>query len=405
MKNLRTKLLWIIAASLVALGLAYGLRPAPVAVEVACVQRGSLDVTVDEDGETRIREKYVVSAPVGGRLLRLQLQAGDEVEQGQTELVRIEPNHAALLDARTQAESDASLRAAEAAAKQAAVSLQRAEDALKLAENDYQRGSGLAPTKAISPAEFDQIRHARRLAMADVRSAEAAVKVSFFELQHAKAAAARYDVNQQDEETAFRLVSPINGRVLRVFQKNAGVVAAGTPLLELGDPQDLEINVDVLSTSAVRIKTGDLVYLEHWGGEESLTGVVRLVEPSAFLRVSALGIEEKRVNVIADFVDPWQLRSRLGDGFRVEARIVVATTADDSLKIPTGALVRDERDWFVFRVVDGIAERRTVTIGETNGVETEVVDGLREGDYVVIHPSEKIQPGIHVTAQPLSQRQ
>ncbi len=398
MKRAVTKLPWMLAMIALAALMIYGFWPQPIEVDVAQVTRGSLEVTVNDDGETRIREKYVVSAPLAGKMLRIQLDAGDVVEQGATELARIEPSDPELLDARTQAASEARLRASEASLQQAEATLMRSKEALELADHEYERAKRSLPKQAISRADFDAAEHRQHIASADVRSAEFGVKVAEFELEHARAAASRYDTSEQgNSHTPFLLVSPIDGKVLRVFQEDGGVVAPGTPLLELGDPQDLELEIDVLSSDAVRIQPGDKLYIEHWGGPQSLTAVVRIVEPSAFLKISALGVEEKRVNIIADFVDPWSDRKTLGDGFRIEARIVVESTADDALKVPTGTLFREGNSWKVYRIVNGVAGLCTVEIGETNGLETEIVRGLSEGDDVVLHPTDKVRDGVGVT--------
>lgn len=397
MKGAKTKLPWILGVIVLAAALLYGFWPEPVEVDLGQVTRGSLTVTVNDDGETRIREKYVVSAPVGGRLLRVQLHAGDPVKRGITELVYIEPGSPPLLDARTQAECEARLHASEAALQQAEAALQRDKEALELAEHEYQRAQELIPTNAISRSQFDTAEHRQRIAHANVLSAEFAVKVAAFELEHARAAAARYDAESLSKPTPFRLISPVDGRVLRVFHEDAGVVSPQTHLLEMGDPQDLELVIDVLSSDAVRIQPGNEVFIDHWGGKEPLAAVVRTVEPSAFLKVSALGVEEKRVNVIADFVDPWSRRSTLGDGFRVEARIVVASTSGEALKVPAGTLFREGDSWKVFRVVGGIAQLRPVEIGKTNGLETEITRGLSEGDIVVLHPTNEVRDHVRVS--------
>ncbi len=326
-KRTMTKLPWLLTIAILAVMLVYGFWPERVGVDLSAVTRGSLEVTVNDEGETRIREKYVVSTPISGKLLRLQLHVGDVVEQNVTELAYIRPNDPTLHDARMQAEFEALMQASEAASQQADATLARANETLELAQHDYDRSQRLLDKNAISQADFDSAEHGLRIAEADVRSAEFGVKVAAFELNHARAAAGRYDVSDgESAQNALRLISPINGQVLRVFLEDAGAVAAATPLIELGDPQDLEIEIDVLSSDAVKIHPGDKVYLEHWGGDTTLEGVVRIVEPSAFLKVSALGVEEKRVNVIADFAGPRSFRSKLGDGFRIEARIVVVST-------------------------------------------------------------------------------
>lgn len=400
MRRFRTKIPWLLAVLVVAVTLVYGFLPEPVSVDLVQVQRGLLEVTVNDDGETRIREKYIVSAPVSGKLLRVQLHAGDVVEQGVTELARIEPNAPTLLDARTQAECEARLQASKAALERAVATYDRASEQLELSDHEYERARKLFEKRAISQSQFDSAEHSQRIAKADVRTAEHGIKVAEFELEHARAAASRYSATKQNGSSgsgeSFRLISPISGRVLRVFQEDAGTVAAAAPLLELGDASDLEIEIDVLSTDAVSVKPGNRVYVEHWGGSQSLEGVVRVVEPSAFLKVSALGVEEKRVNVIADFVDPWTCRQTLGDGFRIEARIVVASSPEDSLLVPAGTLFREQKSWHVYRVEDGVAKLCPVTVGETNGLQTEIKAGLYAGDILILHPTNKVRAGVNV---------
>ncbi len=397
MKRPLTKLPWLLAILTVGAGLLYGFWPEPIEVDLVTVTRGSLDVTVDDDGETRIREKYIVSSPVSGKLLRVQLHAGDSVEQGATELARIEPNDPTLLDARTQAECEARLRASEAAFEQAKATLSRANEALELADHEYDRAKQLVGKNALSASQFDAMEHRQHIAKADVRTAEFGANVAMFELEHARAAAARYDENTDGGSlTPFKLVSPVNGKVLRVFLEDAGVVAVATPILEVGDPRDLEIEIDVLSSDAVKIAPGDPVYIEHWGGSQMLKGVVRIVEPSAFLKVSALGVEEKRVNVIADFADAWDCRKTLGDGFRIEARIVIASTPHDGLVVPAGSLFRGQGEWYVYRVVNDVVDLCRVEVGESNGLETEVTAGLSEGDEVVLHATNSVQAGVRI---------
>ncbi len=281
---------------------------------------------------------------------------------------------------------------------QADAVLRRSAEAFELTEHQYARAKELIAQRAISHDEFDAAEHRQRISQADQNSATFAVKVAQYELEIAKAALARFDPNSTSHSSRepIQLVSPIDGQVLRVFQENASVVTPGTELVELGNPSDLEIKIEVLSTDAVRIKPGNKVYIEHWGGPHPLEAVVRTVEPSAFLKVSALGVEEKRVNVIADFIDSASQRETLGDGFRIEARIIAASTSEDALKVDSGSLFRDADAWFVYRVVDGIAERCNVEPGQTNGFETEIKRGLSVGEFVILHPTSKVRHGIRV---------
>ncbi len=398
MKRLLRRIPVFVVSLLIVVLLVYGFWPTRLPVDVVTVIRGSFDVTVDDDGETQIREKYKVSAPVTGKLARTELHAGDAVEQDVTVLARIEPTDPELLDARTQAESEARVHAAQAACDQADARLNHAKEQFELAGHEYDRAKSLIPSRAISQAEFDRAEHAFRIAAADVRSAEFAVKLADFELELAQAALIRtQDVPQSDDPPATLVItSPISGRVLRIFREDAGVVTPGVDLLEIGDPDDLEMRIDVLSTDAVGISPAARVLVEHWGGPFTLEGVVRVVEPSAFLKVSALGVEEKRVNVIADFTEPAKHRNKLGDGFRIEARIVVGR-ARDIIKIPAGALFRDGDDWKVFRVHEGRAKLTNVIIGQSNGLETEIVEGLAVDDQVILHPTDNIVSGVRVS--------
>jgi HlyD family secretion protein len=257
---------------------------------------------------------------------------------------------------------------------------------------------------AVSKSELENAEYEYRRASEEQRSMRIQEEIAQFELEQAKAALLRTRPRGDESgNTAangsngwtFTIYSPINGSVLRVLQESAAVVTAGTPLLELGDPLDLEAEIDVLSRDAVKIHPGARVLLEHWGGDEPLVGRVRLVEPSGFTKISTLGVEEQRVYVIVDFVDPPEARQTLGDGFRVEARIVI-DEANDVLKVPTSALFRVGKESAVFQVVDGVAREQIVKIGRQNGLEAEVLSGLAAGDEVVIHPSDQVENGVQV---------
>jgi HlyD family secretion protein len=402
MRNIGSKLFVLLIAAIVVVGLGYAFWPQPVEVDLAKVERGSLQVTVDEDGKTRIREKYVVSAPLVGRLLRIDMEAGDPVEAGKTLLATIEPRDPELLDARTIAQAEARVKGAEAALKkmEPITAQARAAQAFAEAELTRARSAGGAVTKS----ELENAEYENRRTSEEQRSMRIQEEIARFELEQAQAALLRTrprdmvaggDHPNGNGGWTFTIYSPINGTVLRVLQESAAVVNAGTPLLELGDPLDLEAEVDVLSRDAVQVHPGAKVLLEHWGGAKPLLGRVRLVEPSGFTKISTLGVEEQRVNVIVDFVDPPESRKTLGDGFRVEARIVI-DEADDVLKVPTSALFRVGKESAVFKVVDGVVHEQIVKIGRQNGLEAEVVDGLAAGDEVVIHPSDQVEGGVRV---------
>jgi HlyD family secretion protein len=384
------------AAGLVA-ALVYAFRPQPVPVDTEQVTRGQLLITVDEDGRTRIRERYVVSSPLAGRLSRIQLKPGDAVTAGNTILASIEPADPALLDARARAETQARVNAATAAIAQAKSNTQRASAALEAAQADFRRAQALIEKRSISEDEFEEAELQLRTKVEEARSAEHAVRIAQYELDLAQAALLRTDPKAETSGDAWRMEidSPINGRVLRVMQESAGIVTAGTPLMEVGDPQDLEGVVDVLSSDAVKISPGDRVLLEHWGGARPLEGRVRLVEPSGFTKISALGVEEQRVNVIIDFVAPPAERPSLGDAYRVESRVIVDEVAS-ALKVPNSATFRSGDDWAVFVVKGGRAVVQVVKLGRRNEHEAEVLEGLTEGELVIVHPSDKVAAGVAV---------
>lgn len=410
-------LTWLLALMgvglLVLIGLSF--RPQPVEVDLAAVERGDVLVTVDEDGKTRIREKYVVSTPLSGRLLRINMDPGDPVVAGKTLLATIEPRDPELLDARAIAQAEARVRAAESAVKKTEPMLEQARIEQSNAETQLQRIRGA--DIAFTEAEVDEAEARYRSATEDLRGAKYAQEIAEFELEQAEAALVRSRPRDEDSQSPgsnlpetestgenglngwnYNIRSPISGRVLRVFQESSAVVTAGMSLLELGDPSDLEVEIDVLSSDAVKIEPGDRVMLEHWGGDRTLGGRVRLVEPSGFTKISTLGVEEQRVNVIVDLTDPVDARRSLGDGFRVEARIVVAE-AKDVLRIPASALFRPEEGWAVFRVVDGRAVATEVEPGHQNGLEAEIKSGLASGDQVIIHPSDQIADGVAVVSR------
>lgn len=367
------------------------LVPRPIEVDVASVTRGPLLITVDEDGKTRVKERYVVSAPLGGRLSRIRLRAGDPVTADETLLAEIKPTDPQLLDARATAEAEARVNAAAASHRRADAELGRARAAQELATHRYERASRLISSNAISREELDSAEHAARQASEELRAAEFGVKVADFELQLAQAALIRTQpsTSAEHELTTLPIRSPINGQVLRILQESDRVVTPGTELMEIGDLAALEAQVDVLSSDAATIAEGADAWFEHWGGARPLKGRVRRVEPSGFTKVSALGVEEQRVNVLIDFVDPAEDRPTLGDGFRVDAKILV-WKGDPVLKVASGALFRSEGKWSAFVYQDGRARLREVDVGHNNGVEAEVFSGLHEGDVVILYPSDRI---------------
>lgn len=403
MKTKRRIWLLPLIAALLAGGLLYAFAPRPVPVELTRVTRGPMRVTVDDDGRTRIKERYIVSAPLGGQLRRIELRPGDPVVAGKTLIATIEPPAPSLLDPRTRAQLEARLQAADLQAQQAGPRLERVRAAQQLAQSELERATALMEQKAISVRELELAREAARAAAEDLRAAEYGRQIAGYELEQARAALLRSSLRGGAGDHSWELcvTSPIHGRVLRLFHESAAVVTPGASLVELGDPADLEAVVDVLSSDAVRIEPGARVLFEQWGGATPLEGRVRVVEPAGFLKISALGVEEQRVNVIVDFVSPPGARRTLGDAYRVEARIVI-WEAENVLKLPVGALFRSGGEWSVFVARQGRARLTRVEVGHSNGRDFEILRGVAAGDEIVTHPSDKVMDGaaISVRARP-----
>lgn len=390
----RTRIVLAIVGGLVLVALlVIALRPRPVEVDLAVVRLGNLDVHVEEDGRARVKDRYVVAAPSSGTLARLELHAGDEVKPGAV-LARILPLAPMLLDARSKAEAHARVLAASAAQAQARATVDRAAMALTLATQQHVRQKALATAGAITAADLDLASFEERSRTEDLRSARFGAEVATYQLSLAKAAAGRIAAGTTDELTVS---APVGGTVLRIIQESEGALAAGTPLLEVGDPAALEVVVDVLTQDATRVRPGATVALTLWGGDD-LVGHVRTVEPSAFTRLSALGVEEQRVNVVIDLDSPREAWLALGDGWRVEARILVDAVADAAV-VPQSAVFREGDDWAVYRVQDGVARRTSVQIGLRNGLEAQVTTGLQPDDTVVVFPGDRVVDGVAVIAR------
>ncbi len=375
--------LWALLAVFVALALIRAFAPAPVQVDVGEVRRGQLREQVEEDGRSRVRERFEVYAPIGGNLLRIELQPGDHVEVG-SPVARVLPADPALLDVRTRAETQARLAAALARVRQAEATAARARAAHDLARREADRARSLG--ELITRSERDRRLAEERASAQELAGAELAGRAAAAE---ADALRAILGTSGRSPGAEVAIRAPASGVVLRVLRESAGPVAAGTPLLELGDPSSLEIVVDVLSDDADRIEAGAPVILSQLGDGEPRRGTVRRIEPAAFTRVSALGVEEQRVNVLIDLDSP---APELGDGFRVEARIIV-WEGEDVLMVPSSAVFRHGEGWAVFTITDGRAELRPIGLGRRGRGDTQVTRGLNEGDAVVLYPGEQVRDG------------
>ena len=389
----------LIPAAIVLGLLAVALWPATVGVDVAVVSRGPLVVTVDEEGVTRVRERFVVSAPVAGRVLRIELDAGDRVARGQV-VARIRSEAPPLLDARARAEAAAAVASAKAALGGARADEQRANAALLKAERDLGRARDLAASQLVPQNEFDACEAERQVAHETAKAAGFAVGAAVSEVRRAEARLAPSSLDAPGRVVS--VTAPADGVVLKRLRESEAVVPAGDPLVEIGDAASLELVTDVLSTDAVQIAAGARAMVVHWGGEEPLAARVRRIEPAGFMKISALGVEEQRVNVVLDFVDPPAVtRARLGDGYRIEARVVI-WEAPDVLAVPTSALFRHGENWAVYTIDRNRARRIIVTVGHRTNQFAELISGLAEGAAVILHPGDTLADGSRVRPRPSS---
>lgn len=381
-------------AAIVAAGLVIGFMPRAQPVDMAEVTRGALAVTVEEEGKTRVMERYLVSAPVAGFVRRIGLKAGDAVAAGQV-LAVIEPARAVALDPRARAQAQAQVSAARAALAVAEENTRSAAAAAQLAQQERVRAEALRESNFVSEQALDAARSAETRARAVEQAAAHSVRVARFELEMARAAVANVArLRAGGAAEALQVRAPVAGRVLRLLHESEGAVSAAQPLLEIGNPEGLEVEVEVLSTHAVKIAPGSRVILDRWGGQP-LEGRVRVVEPSGFTKISALGVEEQRVRVIVDFASPREAWQPLGDGYRVEARFVLWED-DDVLQLPTSALFRHGEGWAVFAVEGGRARLTPVEIGQRAGLATQVLSGVAAGTVLASHPDEAIGDGTRV---------
>lgn len=388
MRRILKRVLLIAAAAALAVLIAFAFRPRPLAVETARVTRGPLAVTIDEDGETRARERYTLASPVAGQLSRIDLHEGDPVDTS-TPIATITP---LPVDPREKAELEAQIQSAEARQREALRQVARRMDDHAQMQRDLARARELAKDGIISRQSLEQAQTAEAAAAKEVESAEFREKSAAAEVKRAQAGLISLEARSGEKGRTVVVRPPSSGRILRILEKSERVVAAGTPLLVLSNPHRIEVVVDLLSTDAVNVNAGDSAWIENWGGPAPLRGTVRLVEPYGYTKISALGVEEQRVNVIIDFLSSPE---GLGDGFRVDARIVIWECAD-VVKAPVSGLFRTADAWSVFTVEHGRAVRRLVGIGHRNALEAEVTRGLAPDAEVILHPSTEVKEDMRV---------
>ncbi|MGB8168255.1 MAG: HlyD family efflux transporter periplasmic adaptor subunit [Chthoniobacteraceae bacterium] len=371
------------------------LRPRPIDVEFAAVSTGPLTVSVLEEGKTRIRHRYLVSPPVMGFLRRIELRAGDRIVAGETVLARIQPQPASFLDPRARAEAEARVRMSEAAKMQRETQVDRAKAALDLAQKEVVRARELKRSGAIATKDWDTAESQVSVLTRELHTAEFGLQVAEFERVQAEAALMQAKNPGSEVSEPLTILAPVSGFVLNVLEESARILPAGTPIMEVGDPTDLEAEIELLSSDAVGVRPGAEVSIEQWGGDAPLRGKVTVVEPGGYTKVSSLGVEEQRVKVRVDFSDPFPPGITLGDRFRVEARIVT-WHADDVLQIPTGALFRRGGEWMTFAFDGGKARLAKVEIAHNNGIAAEVRSGLKAGQRVILHPPDAVADGASV---------
>ncbi len=401
MKMRPTRLLvWVVIAAVVAL-LVLALRPQPIEADFTKVLRGPLQITLDEEGKTRVRDRYMVSAPVAGRVLRIEHEPGDSVDAGRTVLARFYPSAPQLLDNRARAIAEGRVKAAEATLEKQRVELLRAQAEQRHARVEFERSEKMHADGLLATNQMDSVKLQVETTTELVHAAKTGIKLAQRELETAQASLIQSGSASNSENSIILLRSPINGVILRRLQESEAVIQSGEPLVEVADPDKLEIVSDMLSTDAVQINPGDQVLIEQWGGEKTLQGRVRRIEPYGFTKISALGVEEQRVNVIVDFEDVQQAWEALGDGYRVEVRIVI-WESNNVLKVPTSSLFRNGEQWAVYQPdAEGLVVLQEVKIGQRNAREAQVVEGLQEGATVLAYPSDKITEGIMVVERTL----
>jgi HlyD family secretion protein len=384
------KIGWVVGVVAVVGAIALGFMPSPVLVDTDTVARGSFEVTVREEGKTRVIERYTVSAPVAAYARRVELDVGDGVGEGEV-LLYLEPLRSQVLDPRTRAEAQARVAAADAALSAARQDVDGAEADADFAAAELERLRQLFARGAVAQTVVEQAEATAQRTAARREAARRAVEVAEYDLEAARAAL-RYSDAGDDGGEAIPVRSPVDGNVLAVAHESEGVVSPGEPLLEVGDPSLLEVEVEVLSSDAVKISQGTPVRFERWGGDGDLEGVVRVVEPVGFTKFSALGVEEQRVRVLVDFTSPREQWERLGDQYRVEA-VFIVWRGDDVLNVPSSALFRRGDGWATF-VLDGDhVSLRAVEVGRSSGLRTQVTGGLSEGDVIVVHPDSDLEDG------------
>ena len=393
--EVRRRILIITVSVAVIAALVYGFMPKPAQVDMAEAKKGPMRVTIDEEGKTRVKDRFVVSAPVAGFLRRIELEVGDAIKKGQV-VAELEPLRSSVLDPRSRAEALAAVSAAQATLNAVKEDERSAEASAEYARKNIERQKRLFESGYVAKDTLDQADADAKRTDAGRLSAEARVKAARAELERVRSqlghSAAEGTV---DRERVVTVRAPAAGRLLKIHHESEGVIASGEPIIDIGDPQTIEVKAEVLSADAVKIKSGGAVLFERWGGSDPLSGVVRVIEPAAFTKISSLGVEEQRVLVIADITSVPEAWKRLGDGYRVEASFVI-WEGKDVLQVPASALFRKGDGWAVFVVDTYRARLKEVVVAHRNGLVAEIISGLAEKEQVITHPDDTVRDGVRV---------
>lgn len=388
---------WLLGAALVA-AVVYGLMPKPLVVDTAEIIKGPLIVSVVEEGKTRIRHRHVISPPIAGYLRRVELRAGAPIVRGKTVLAVIQASTSNFLDPRTKAEAEARIKTSEAIREARQAELDRADAAQELAEKQLERQQQLRESGAAAAQEYDIAAAEAQVRKRERNAAEFALRAAASDVEVARAALLQAQAPSVEQAKPIEVMAPVDGFVLNVYEESERPVTPGMPIMEVGDVNDLEAEIELLSSDAVAVALGAEVFIEQWGGDAALSGKVSVVEPGGFTKISSLGVEEQRVKVRVDFLDPIPSGHVMGDRYRVEARIVT-WKGEDVLQIPTGALFRKGNQWMTYIDENGVARETKVSVGRNNGIFAQILDGVEQGTRVILHPPDKVADGIRITSE------
>lgn len=388
----KISLVFIVIALLV-----FAFIPEKSQVDLISVEKGNLTVSVEGEGKTRIHDIYTIYTPIEGRVTRIESNAGDSVIAGKTIIANMYPANPAFLDKRSEIQAKADINGAEAALELASSRVRQAQAQLKFDQSEYKRAQELFKNNMISTAELERVEIKLTMQKAEKDTSVANRTLMESRLKVAQAELLQPDITSDigSETCQICIYSPVDGHVLRILHKSESIIPAGTALVEIGDPKDLEVNIEMLSTNAVKVKVGDKAFIKRWGGIENLTARVKVIEPSGFTKISALGVEEQRVNVILSLTEPYEKWQSLGDAFRVEAEIIIEDIKNIN-KVPLSALFRQNSKWSVLKVIDGEVVLQAVMVGKRNNLFAEITQGLTIGEQVIIHPNNNIEVGMSV---------